>query len=112
LLADKSGRCPRFQGSDPIANGFNASAQVVLPRLWTAIVFLVYSLKPRISFGLLLLTDRKVPRLLLTISLLWEIAGVMPVSVGILEDYGLIVAGVLGTAMVLYKDKKTQSQES
>jgi len=60
------------------------------------------------TFGLLLLTDKKVPRLLLVIPLLWAIGGIMPVSVGILEDIGLIIAGVLGTAMILYRDRKGQ----
>jgi hypothetical protein len=58
------------------------------------------------TFGLLLLTDKKVSKLLLIIPLLWAIGGVMPVSVGIYEDIGLIIAGVLGTAMILYRDRK------
>jgi hypothetical protein len=60
------------------------------------------------SFGLLLLTDKKVPKLLLVIPLLWAIGGVIPVSVGILEDVGLIIAGVLGTALILYRDRDGQ----
>jgi hypothetical protein len=58
------------------------------------------------TFGLLLLTDKKVSKLLLIIPLLWAVGGVMPVSVGIYEDIGLIIAGVLGTAMILYRDRK------
>jgi hypothetical protein len=33
----------------------------------------------------------------------------LPVSVGILEDLGLITAGVLGTAMILYRDRNAQA---
>ena len=60
------------------------------------------------TFGLLLLTDKKVPRPFLVIPLLWGLGGVLPVSVGILEDIGLILAGVLGTALILYRDRKPQ----
>ena len=61
------------------------------------------------TFGLFLLTDRKVPRLFLVIPLLWALSGVLPVSIGILEDLGLITAGVLGTAMILYRDRRVQA---
>jgi hypothetical protein len=58
------------------------------------------------TFGLLLLTVQKVPRLLLVIPLLWAVGGLMPVSVGIYEDIGLVIAGVVGTALILYRDRK------
>jgi hypothetical protein len=60
------------------------------------------------TFGLFLLTEKKVPKLYLIIPLLWAIGGIMPVSVGIYEDIGLIVSGVLGTIMILYRDRKKQ----
>jgi hypothetical protein len=60
------------------------------------------------TFGLFLLTDRKVPVFLLIIPLLWGLSAVMPVSIGILEDIGLFTAGVLGTALILYRDRKKQ----
>ncbi|MFO8037634.1 MAG: DUF6064 family protein [Anaerolineales bacterium] len=59
------------------------------------------------TFGLFLLTDKKVPKLYLVIPLLWALSGVMPVSVGILEDIGMIISGVLGTALLLYRDRNT-----
>jgi hypothetical protein len=58
------------------------------------------------TFGLLLMADRKVPKLFLAIPLLWALGGFMPVSVGILEDIGLIIAGLAGTAMILYRDRR------
>ncbi len=61
------------------------------------------------TFGLFLLTDKKVPRLFLVIPLLWGLGGILPVSIGILEDLGLITSGVLGTAMILYRDRKMQA---
>jgi hypothetical protein len=60
------------------------------------------------TFGLFLLTDKKVPKLFLIIPLLWALGGVLPVSVGILEDVGLIISGLLGTAMIVYRDRRTQ----
>ncbi len=58
------------------------------------------------TFGLFLLTDKKVPKLYLVIPLLWAIGGIMPVSVGIYEDIGLILSGILGTILILYRDRK------
>ena len=61
------------------------------------------------TFGLLLLIDKKVPKLFLVIPLFWALMGGFPaVFVGIFEDIGLIVAGLLGTAMILYRDTKRQ----
>ncbi|MFO7852945.1 MAG: DUF6064 family protein [Bacteroidota bacterium] len=58
------------------------------------------------TFGLLLMSDRKVPLIYLVIPLLWALSGFMPVSIGILEDIGLIIAGILGTAMIIYRNGK------
>ncbi len=63
------------------------------------------------TFGLLLMTDKKVPILFLVIPFLWALGGFMPVSVGIMEDIGLITAGVLGTAMIIYRDKNRKMQK-
>ena len=59
-----------------------------------------------LTFGLLLLTDKKIPKYILIIPLLWSICGVIPVSLGILEDIGLIIAGVVGTTMILIRDRR------
>jgi hypothetical protein len=58
------------------------------------------------TFGLLMLADVKVPKHLLVIPILFAIGAVVPILLGILEDVGLLVAGVLGTAMILYRDLK------
>lgn len=58
------------------------------------------------TFGLLLLTDRPVPRWLLPIPLLWSIVGLTAVtSLGMLEDLPLPVAGVLATGLLLIRDR-------
>ena len=60
------------------------------------------------TFGLLLWTDRPVPRPLLVIPLLWSLLGVSAaVSLGIKEDLGLVVAALLGTALLIWRDRPT-----
>jgi hypothetical protein len=62
------------------------------------------------TFGLLLLTDSRVPKWILAIPFLYAIGGILPLSIGVLEDGAMIVAGVVGTAMILYRDaKKSES---
>jgi hypothetical protein len=61
------------------------------------------------TFGLYLLMDQRLKKIFLVIPLLWAIGGVLPVSVGILEDLGLIASGLLGTALILIRDKKEKA---
>lgn len=58
------------------------------------------------TFGLYLFTQQRVPSLWLVIALLWALGGVLPVSVGIWEDVGLIVSGVLGSVLLLLRDRR------
>ena len=60
------------------------------------------------TFGLFLLTESKVPKHLLIIPLVLTLAAVAPVSRGVLEDIGLIVTGVVASAMILFRDSKKQ----
>jgi hypothetical protein len=58
-----------------------------------------------LTFGLLLWTERPVPRLLLVIPLVWSLLGVSAaISLDVGEDIGLVVAGLLGTALLLWRD--------
>ena len=60
------------------------------------------------TFGLLLWSERPVPRLLLVIPLLWSLLGVSAtISLGIREDLGLVVAALLGTALLVWRDRRT-----
>jgi hypothetical protein len=62
------------------------------------------------TFGLLLWTDARVPRYVPVIPLLWSPLGVMAaLSLGIREDVGLLVAGLLGTALLLWRDRPQQA---
>jgi hypothetical protein len=59
------------------------------------------------TFGLLLWTERPVPRLLLVIPFLWSLLGVSAaISLGIREDLGLVVAALLGTALLVWRDRR------
>ena len=56
------------------------------------------------TIGVLLLADRKVPLCLVAIPLIWSCIGVFAaLSFGIVEDYGLILAGVGGTVLIIWK---------
>jgi hypothetical protein len=62
------------------------------------------------TFGLLLWTDLKVPKSVLVIPFVWSLIGFSAaLSLGILEDTGLLVAGVVGLILLLLRDKKTSN---
>jgi hypothetical protein len=59
------------------------------------------------TFGLLLWTERPVPRMLLVIPLLWSLLGVSAaIALDVGEDLGLVVAGLLATALLLWRDHR------
>ncbi len=59
------------------------------------------------TFGLLLWTDKKFSKYLLIIPLIWSIIGFSAaVNLSVREDFGLVVAGILGTISLLVRDKK------
>jgi hypothetical protein len=60
--------------------------------------------------GLLLWTDRRVPKYVLVIPLIWSLSAVLPVYLGIVEDVGLFVSGVAATAMILYRDRRAEGE--
>jgi hypothetical protein len=58
------------------------------------------------TFGLLLWTDLKVPRGVLIIPFLWSLIGFSAaLKLGILEDTGLLIAGIAGTALIIMRDR-------
>lgn len=58
------------------------------------------------TFGLLLLTTTKVPKSLLVIPFLWSLLGISAsYQLGILEDIGLLVAGLLCVGLLLWRDR-------
>ncbi len=61
------------------------------------------------TFGILLWAIKSVPVYLLVIPLLWSIVGMSAaVNLRVTQDYGLVVAGVLGTALMLNQNRKAK----
>ncbi|WP_321508459.1 DUF6064 family protein [uncultured Methanoregula sp.] len=62
------------------------------------------------TFGIFLLADRKVPLFLVAIPLLWSCIGFFAaLSLGIVEDYGLLIAGIAGTILIIIKNQKSNA---
>lgn len=58
------------------------------------------------TFGILLWTDKRVPKNVLIIPFLWSLIGFSAaISLHIREDFGLFLAGVLGFILILKKNK-------
>ncbi len=57
------------------------------------------------TFGLLLWTDKKVSLSLLIVPILWSIVGTSAaLTFGIKEDFGLLIAGTIGTASIIWRN--------
>ncbi len=58
------------------------------------------------TFGILLLNEKKCPIVILIIPCMWSIIGFMAAfQFGILEDTGLIVASLMTTVLLIYRNK-------
>ncbi len=58
------------------------------------------------TLGLLLWTDRKFPKYLLVIPVIWSIIGFFAaLNWGVLEDIMLLITGVVVASMLIYRDK-------
>jgi hypothetical protein len=57
-----------------------------------------------LTFGVLLLAQR-VPRYLLIIPTLWAVSGALWLSLGMVEDAGLVIAGVVGIVMLIARER-------
>ena len=58
------------------------------------------------TFGLLLLNSKRCPVTILIIPLVWSIIGFMAaIQFGILEDTGLLVAGLITISLLLYRNR-------
>jgi hypothetical protein len=63
------------------------------------------------TFGLLLWSTARVPGYVLVIPFLWSLLGFSAaVSLGMREDYGLVVAGLLGTALLLLRGRLVRAE--
>ncbi len=60
------------------------------------------------TFGMLLWTDGKFPRYLLIVPALWSLLGfTAALTLGIKEDIGLLIAGILTVLLLLLPDRRT-----
>jgi hypothetical protein len=60
------------------------------------------------TFGMLLWTTKRIPKYILIIPFLWSIIGFAAAfNLTIKEDYGLLIAGVLGLLLLLIRDRKS-----
>lgn len=64
------------------------------------------------TFGLLLFTRPKVPKFLLIIPFLYALSGFLWVSIGIWEDIGMLLSGILGMGLLWLRDAKSLSEKS
>ena len=65
------------------------------------------------TFALLLWADKRVPVYVLVVPFLWSLLGSSAaLSLGILEDIGLLVAGLCGTVLVIVRNRRMREQES
>ncbi len=64
------------------------------------------------TFGVLLWTTNRVPRLVLVIPVLWSIVGFSAaLTLGIREDVGLLVAGIVSLLLLLFRDRNASRTE-
>lgn len=58
------------------------------------------------TFGVLLWTSRKIPKVVLVIPFLWSLIGSSAaLALGMREDFGLLAAGVIGTLLIILRDR-------
>jgi len=61
------------------------------------------------TFGILLWAIESVPAFLLVIPLIWSVVGMSAaVNLRVPQDYGLVVAGVFGTVLILVQNRKAK----
>ena len=57
------------------------------------------------TFGMLLWTNRRVPLYVLAVPLAWTFLGFWAaISLGMIEDLGLLMAGLLGSILIIFRD--------
>ncbi len=62
------------------------------------------------TLGLLLWTDRPVPKAVLAIPTVWALVGSMAaLRLGIIEDVGLLVAALAAVSLLLYRDRRRRT---
>lgn len=60
------------------------------------------------TLGIFMLTRKRIPKELLIIPFIYALSGVLPIAEGILEDIGLVAAGLICVPILLWRDHKLQ----
>jgi hypothetical protein len=63
------------------------------------------------TFGIFLMTDKKFPKYYLIVPLIVTLVGFLAVYKGIFEDIGLIIAGILGTILIIRRDAQVKGKD-
>jgi len=59
------------------------------------------------TFGVLLLVGDRIPWIIIVIPFLWSLVGTSAaVNLGIYEDFGLGAAGIIGTAIIIFRNRR------
>jgi hypothetical protein len=62
------------------------------------------------TLGVLLWTEASVPKVVLIIPFLWSLIGfTAAVTMGMREDYGLLIAGVASLVMIIWRDRRIRT---
>lgn len=64
------------------------------------------------TFGLLLLVESKVPKALLILPFLYALTGFVWISIGMWEDIGMVISGILGTVLFWLHDAKSPAVQA
>lgn len=63
------------------------------------------------TFGMLLWSNRRVPLYVLVVPLAWTLLGFWAaISLGMIEDLGLLAAGVIGSLLIIFRQRPVRTQ--
>ncbi|MBE0675670.1 MAG: hypothetical protein IH591_13495, partial [Bacteroidales bacterium] len=57
------------------------------------------------TMGLLLWTEKPIPKIVPVIPVIYALTGFVPVKLGVVEDIGLIVAGIVTGLLLAYRER-------
>jgi hypothetical protein len=64
------------------------------------------------TFGIFLMAVKKFPKYYIIVPFILAMGGLLAVYKGILEDVGLIIAGLVGTVIILLSDKNIKNGQA
>lgn len=63
------------------------------------------------TLGLLLWTEKPIPKIVPVIPVIYALSGFVPVKLGVVEDIGLIVAGIVTGLLLIYRDRSPRQHK-